>query len=351
MTSRSSARDPVGATLALAVADADLDIVVLDARAAGETPRGERTLALSHGARLIFERLGVWSALAAIRGAVTPIVAIDISQAGGFGMTRLDARENDLPALGYVVSYRALQAALDAALARAGDSVRHGVAVTAVGGTSAYAAVECAGAGQPMLARGLPRSPTARALRWPACARQRHDYGQVAARRQGLASNVAQDGIAYERFTPEGPIALLPQEDHYGLVWTVTPAARGSAAGASRLRVSGAARTDFAPRVERIHPRRRPGARFRSCSNTRPRRSAPRCVVLGNAAQTLHPVAGQGFNLGLRDAFELAQAILDAPRDSAGRCSRCCCATHAAGARDRCGGHRIHARTCQLIRQ
>src|ERR1700686_4940311 len=120
---------PVGATLALALVDADLDVVALDARAAGTLGRGDRSLALSHGARLILERVGVWSAVAAERGAVTPITAIDVSQRGGFGRVRLDAVEQQLPALGYVVSYRALQAALDAALARAGIAVLYGAAV------------------------------------------------------------------------------------------------------------------------------------------------------------------------------------------------------------------------------
>ena len=114
---------PVGATLALALGDADLDIVALDARGEGSIGRGDRSLALSHGARLILERVGVWGAVAACRDAVTPISAIDISQRGGFGRTRLDAIEQDLPALGYVVSYRALQAALDAALTRASTSL------------------------------------------------------------------------------------------------------------------------------------------------------------------------------------------------------------------------------------
>src|SRR5512143_1444795 len=98
---------PVGATLALALADGDLDVVVLDARAQGETRRGDRSLALSHGARLTLERCGVWPVLAAAMHAVTPIVEIDVSQAGGFGLTRLRAADDDLPALGYVVSYRA----------------------------------------------------------------------------------------------------------------------------------------------------------------------------------------------------------------------------------------------------
>src|SRR4029453_1469609 len=132
---------PVGATPALALADSDLNVLVLDARAAGETLRGDRSLALSHGARLIFERIGVWGALAATRDAATPITRIDISQAGGFGAMELAAEEQGVPALGYVVNYRALQVARDAALARSRVAVRHATTVSAVGGTPAYAAV------------------------------------------------------------------------------------------------------------------------------------------------------------------------------------------------------------------
>src|SRR5262252_5925321 len=121
---------PVGATLALALADGDLDVVVLDARAPGETLRGDRSLALSHGARLIMERIGAWGALAHTADAVTPITRIDISQAGGFGAMQLAAEEHGVPALGYVVSYRALQRALDAGLARTRVSVQHRMTVT-----------------------------------------------------------------------------------------------------------------------------------------------------------------------------------------------------------------------------
>ena len=72
---------PVGATLALALADADLDVVVVDARAAADTIRADRTLALSHGARLIFERLGIWTALAASPGAATPKTVAEVEAA------------------------------------------------------------------------------------------------------------------------------------------------------------------------------------------------------------------------------------------------------------------------------
>src|SRR5664279_2156515 len=132
---------PVGATLALALSESDLDVIALDARPAGTIARSDRSLALSHGARLIFERLDVWKGVAATPGAITPITAIDISQRAGFGRARLHASDQGVEALGYVVSYRALQHALDAALSRAGMPVEHGVDVKSV---SAKAGAGCA---------------------------------------------------------------------------------------------------------------------------------------------------------------------------------------------------------------
>src|SRR5271169_6238496 len=214
---------PVGATLALALVDGELDVVALDARAEGTIGRGDRSLALSHGARLILERVGVWSAVAAGRDAVTPISAIEISQRGGFGRTRLDAIEQELPALGYVVSYRALQAALDAALVRAGIDVLYGATVSEIRATPSYAVVTA-------MRRGVQTELTARLAALAdgsgdiasGIRRRHHDYGQVA-----LIGKVwprePHRGVAFERFTPQGPIALLPEGDHYGLVWTTTP--------------------------------------------------------------------------------------------------------------------------------
>jgi len=307
---------PVGATLALALAGGDLDVVVLDARAKGETLRGDRSLALSHGARLILERLGAWGGLAAVPDAVTPITRIDISQAGGFGQMQLVAEEQGVPALGYVVSYRALQAALDAALARTGLALRHGVTATSVGGTPAYAAVEREGTEtEPLLAR-LAAVADGTGAAVTGITRRRHDYGQVALVAKVWRS-MSHDGLAYERFTPDGPIALLPERDHYGLVWTVTPSradalrALDDAAFLAQLVLHFGARTGGFTHVaeRRAFPLTMEFARD-------PARA--RCVVLGNAAQTLHPVAGQGFNVGLRDAWELSEIIVDTPRERLG---------------------------------
>ena len=306
---------PVGGALALTLADADLDIVALDARAAGGTMRGDRSLALSHGARLIFERLGIWPRLAASPAAITPIVEIDISQSGGFGITHLAAEEQGVPALGYVVSYRALQAAIDAALIHAGIAVRFGAVAASVTGTNAVATIVVASGGETLHARLAVIADGAGTL-IAGIAREIRDYGQVA-----LIAKVGIEhphrGVAFERFTPEGPMALLPEGDHYGLVWTMAPAKAEFMLALSEGAFLAALARHFGPRV----------AGFRTVSDRRtfPLRLefarptvAPRSVVIGNAAQALHPVAGQGFNLGVRDAFELGQAIIRAPRDALG---------------------------------
>ncbi len=307
---------PVGGALALALADADLDIVALDARAAGATLRGDRSLALSHGARLIFERLAVWPRLAAMPGAVTPIVEIDISQAGGFGVTRLVAEEQGVPALGYVVSYRALQAAIDDALTRTGIELRYGTTAASVAGTPAHVSVALADdGGAPLLARlAVVADGTGTVV--AGIARERRDYGQVA-----LIAKVGMDsahrGVAFERFTPEGPMALLPEGDHYGLVWTMTPEKAESMLALSEDGFLAALAHHFGTRVtgfERVADRRTFPLRLEFARPT----TAPRSVVIGNAAQSLHPIAGQGFNLGVRDAYELGQAIIRTPRDALG---------------------------------
>lgn len=306
---------PVGATLALALAEADLDVVALDARSPGQSLRGERSLAISHGTRLIFERLGVWPALASADGAVTAIERIDVSQAGGFGVAALDAADGGWPALGYVVSYHALQRALDAAVARAGVAVRYGTTVTAIGGTPAYAAVTLEGERDVLLAR-LAAVADGTGAAVAGVERIVHDYGQHALLAK-LWTAWPHRGVAYERFTGQGPIALLPEGDHYGLVWTLTPERARAMLELDDGPFLAALATQFGTRVTgflRVADRR---AFPLVLEYSRPSVSR-RAVALGNAAQTLHPVAGQGFNLGVRDAYELARAVLEGGRDAIG---------------------------------
>jgi 2-octaprenyl-6-methoxyphenol hydroxylase len=322
---------PVGATLALALVEGGLDVVALDARAEGAIGRGDRALALSHGARLILERIGVWSAVAAPRDAVTPITAIDISQRGGFGRVRLEAVEQALPALGYVVSYRALQTALDAALLRAGIEVLYGAVVGEIRATPSYAAIDSIRRGtatelaSQLVAVADGSGDIARGIR-----RRRHDYGQVSLIGK-LWPREPHCGVAFERFTPEGPMALLPEGDHYGFVWTTTPEQCESLLALPDEEFVAALQRRFG--LHSTSGSRQctvPGAFVRVAE----RRAFPlrldyaervigqRVVLLGNAAQALHPVAGQGFNLGMRDAYELAQELLATPRDAIGRHER-----------------------------
>jgi 2-octaprenyl-6-methoxyphenol hydroxylase len=305
---------PVGATLALALAGEGVDLVALDARAEGETLRGDRSLALSHGARLIYERLGVWGELASRAGAVTPIVRIDVSQAGGFGAAVLDAADVGLPALGYVVSYVALQEALDAATERARIDVRYATPVERIDATPS--SVTVVGPADSRVTARLAVIADGTGASLPGIERVQHDYGQVAVIGK-IETREPHQGLAYERFTPEGPIALLPEGDHYGFVWTLTPAraqamlALPDDAFVARFAEHfGRRRTDFVRAWGRksfplVLALARPPV-------------AMRIVAIGNASQTLHPVAGQGFNVGLRDAWELKRAIAAAPRDDIG---------------------------------
>lgn len=306
---------PVGATLALALARADLDMVVLDARAEGTTLRGDRSLALSHGARLIFERLGVWAPLAAQAGAITPIVEIDISQARGFGSATLAAADIGLPALGYVVSYVALQSALDDAMRAASINVVWAQAVDQIDAAPTHASLRRTTVGNALAARFAVVADGS-GENVAGIRRVRHDYGQVALIAE-VTRATPQDGVAFERFTPQGPVALLPKGDRHGLVWTMTPARAEAALAMDDAAFIAALAAHAGTRIGRIveaGPRRT----FPLLLEYARPAATPRVAMLGNASQTLHPVAGQGFNMGLRDAFELARIIIDTPPEAIG---------------------------------
>jgi 2-octaprenyl-6-methoxyphenol hydroxylase len=305
---------PVGGTLALAIAQSGYSILALDAREPGSTLRGDRSLAISHGGRLIFERLGIFAPLASTPGAVTPITAIDISQARAFGTATLTAEEHALPALGYVISYRALQSAIDGALARTDVEIRYACEVTNVQGGPECADVTVADGDRVRARLAVVADGTGAAV--AGISRRRRDYGQVALIAKVTTAS-PHGGVAYERFTTSGPVALLPEGEHYGLVWTMTPQAAAEAVQWSDRRFLaelsahfGARRSDFASVRDR--------KTFPLALELAQPAVAARAVLVGNAAQSLHPIAGQGFNLGLRDAFELAQAINETPRDSLG---------------------------------
>ncbi|WP_345794519.1 FAD-dependent monooxygenase [Thauera sp. JM12B12] len=294
---------PVGLALALALKDAGLDIVLADARTREAVSRDPRDLALAHGTRLTLQRLGVWEALP-----TTAIQHIHISHQGGLGRTLIDAAEHELPALGYVSSAGTLAAALRAAVDAAGIPVLDETEITNLAAGADDVIASLAVAGQPA---------TRLRARFAACAEGglragdanvvEHDYGQHA-----LIADVQVAGghrhTAFERFTREGPVALLPKGQGYALVHVAHPEtadallALDDEAYLARLQahIGGRARlTSVGPRL-----------RYPLVLRYRRSTIAQRTVWLGNAAQTLHPVAGQGFNLALRDVWALADTVL-----------------------------------------
>ena len=299
---------PVGATLAALAAGRGLDIALFEARPA---PSGEqRILALSHGSRDILEEARAWPTPAAA------IASIHISQKGGPGRTLLEASEMALPALGYTVSYASLEDSLAARLRDAPIPIRYGAAcreisLDAQGATVRFASGEEARARLLVLADG-----GANASRIPGIAFSEKDYAQ-----QAVIGLVATDrphaGRAYERFTPQGPLALLPVEGRYALVWTATPreAQRLLALDEPQfLRELQEHFGDRAGRFTEVAKRASFPLKLRTVNTP----IALRTAIVGNAAQALHPIAGQGLNLGLRDAASLAAVISSLPRESVG---------------------------------
>ena len=294
---------PVGTALALGLERRGCAVTLLEARPAGGGEDDARTLALSHGSRLLLERLGVWP----LSPPATPILEINVTQRGGFGRVELTAAEAAVPALGYVVEYGALQRALGAALARSRVRVEVGCAVLEVGGDADQACVTVSQGGvrREMCGALVVVADGGGALE-PAAV-ERRDYAQSALVCE-VASEAPHRHRAFERFTAEGPLALLPNARGWALVWTATPERAATLAALDESAFCAQLREAFGPTLGAFSLC---GARsvFPLQLKVAARTTTPRCVLIGNAAQTLHPVAGQGFNLGLRDAHELARLI------------------------------------------
>ena len=290
---------PVGLTAALALHQAGHPVRVIDARATDAPGTDPRAIALSHGSRLILDRLGVWPTIAA-----TPIAHIHVSQQDGFGQTRIEAADHRLDALGFVTRLGALAQTLRAAVTRAGIRVDAGHALLDRA-SSADGVVATIRSDATTLQLETPLLLLAEGK--PAGSAARKDYGQSAIVTEAWCTE-PHEARAYERFTPEGPLALLPLEGGYSVVWCMRDAsAQAVLAQDDATFLANLTRaTRFAQRSwTRVAGR----AAFALSLVHGGEPAQARCIALGNAAQTLHPVAGQGLNLGLRDAFELAEAL------------------------------------------
>lgn len=305
----------VGATLALALAEIGLDVVLIEAHpfgTFGQPSFDERTTALSNGSRRIFEALRIWPLL---EREATAIRRIHVSDRGRFGFARLDAAEQGLAALGFVVVNRAMGAALWQRLEASAVRILAPARVRGMRLIDGRQQIECDLGPQgsaPVSAKlAIAADGAQSALREAAgIGAQTWDYQQTA-----LVTNVLtqrfHDHVAYERFTPAGPLALLPMsEGRVGLIWTFTGDVAQSLAQANDAEFLARLQDAFGFRLGRFM---RVGTRqlYPLALTRADQHVAERLAIVGNAAQTLHPIAGQGFNLGLRDAASLAEVLAD----------------------------------------
>ena len=281
-----------------------------------------RSVALSYTSKQIFAGMGVWSSINQL--GVAPIKKIHVSDRGHAGVTRLNADDENVDALGYVVETRVIGQALFSALKK-----QENVQLIAparlknyeVSEQSASAILEHEGKQKTLTTKLLVAADGGDSVvrRLSGVRIKQRNYEQSA-----VIANVASDrphhNQAFERFTDSGPLALLPMagtenEPHrFSLVWTINSAdcekimSWDDAVFLQELKKRCGGRAG-----EFIHASERhvyPLSLMRAKEHIR-----ERLAIIGNAAHTLHPVAGQGFNLGLRDVAALSQVIIDAMRD------------------------------------
>jgi 2-octaprenyl-6-methoxyphenol hydroxylase len=312
----------VGASLALSLAPLGLRIALLEAVAPGTVDQhpsfDERTTALANGTVRAFRTLGAWDAMSR---EAAPIRRIHVSDRGRFGSARVDATEQGLEALGYVVPNRAIGAALWQALApyRNVEVLAPARAVgSEVDGDRRVVHCEQGGDTKSVAARLVVAADGIRSLvrEHSGIGADRIDYEQSAITAVAVPQRF-HDHVAYERFTDSGPIAVLPLTDgRCGLVWTARPAEAGRLLALDDDAFLAEFQRAFGFRLGRFL---RVGRRssYELVLSRAERHVGPRLAVVGAAAQGLHPIAGQGFNLGLRDAMSLAELIADRRLDGA----------------------------------
>ena len=304
----------VGASLAAALAPLPLKIAVVEAvpfGRHGQPSYDERITAISWGSRRIFESIGLWEHMAP---EATAIHHIHVSDRGYFGMTRLHAQEMHVQSLGYVVPNRVIGRALSEFLSRQPRITLLApakISEVSVQCDAVIAKVEGEDA-RPLKARLLVAADGASSTirEQLGITARTWDYGQSA-----IICNVSvqrpQPGIAFERFTDSGPLALLPMgDDRYALIWTVASPCVPAVLAMTDTEFLETAADRFNGRCGRFMRAGRRQAYPLSLVRAGAQLHR-RVVVIGNAAHSLHPIAGQGFNLSLRDVAVLADTLAD----------------------------------------
>ena len=302
----------VGASLAVALKPLNLRVGVVEAFPFGHASQpgyDDRSIALSYGSSRIYQGMGIWGQL---REGLEAIRQIHVSDRGYFGATRLSAEQEQVPALGYVVESRVLGKVLFDELENSTTRLLAPATVCGLEQQTDHVDVEIeqGGVRETLQTRLLVVADGAksRLREWLGIAVQERDYGQTAIIANVSTAQVHQN-VAYERFTADGPLALLPMTDNrYSLVWT-----HRTEAADARLQLDDAA---FLTALQQVFGYRqgqfiKVGKRsaFPLSLMKSKQETAGRAVLIGNASHTLHPVAGQGLNLALRDVAVLCDLL------------------------------------------
>jgi 2-octaprenyl-6-methoxyphenol hydroxylase len=273
-------------------------IALIDGKTTAAASQDPRSVALSWGSHELLNQIHAWPVNA------TAITQIHVSRRSRFGRTLIDCTEHQLPALGYVSRYGDLVRSLSAELSATGVSQYRPLLVTHAEESNTHINITLSD--QQQIRADLLVQAEGGVFGTQVSKELHRDYQQVA-----IVASVHSDSVipgrAFERFTEEGPLALLPDRDAYSLVWCVRPEH-----GEALLAMS---ETEFLQALQRAFGNRVGTFTHISQRHSYPlglnaqQTNSPRMVAIGNAAQTLHPVAGQGLNLGLRDAAVLANVL------------------------------------------
>lgn len=306
----------VGASLAVALKPLNLKVGLIEAFAleSNQQPSyDDRTVALSHGSRLIYQGMNIWSEIE--RGSEA-IQHIHVSDRGHFGATRIHASQEQVPALGYVVENRVLGRVLYNALPEPQyfELFMPATVTEVLPSPEQVDVVIQSGASTQTLSTQLlvvadgARSPIREQL---GITTTQHDYGQTAVI-TNVSTEYLPNQIAYERFTAQGPIALLPiTNNRYSLVWTQPNVEVPTVMSWSDAEFLAQLQDAFGYRQGRFTKVGKRAAYPLVLVKTTTE-TAERTIIMGNASHAIHPVAGQGLNLSLRDVAVLTDLLADA---------------------------------------
>jgi len=303
----------VGASLACALKHKPLKIGIVEAvplHAENQPSYDDRAIALAYGSKRIFDGMGIWPQVAPL---ATPIKQIHISDRGHFGLTRLDHRKEHVEALGYVVLGRDLGNVL-------ADQLQHQHNVELITPAkltgiqqlpdSIQAEIERDGNTETLTAKLIIAADGGNSTTRQLLNIDSHtdDYGQTA-----IIANITpgkpHNFVAYERFTDCGPLALLPMSDQRcSLVWTQLHEHVDEIMGLSDAEFLARLQARFGYRLGRLQKVGQRAAYPLKLLRTK-EQVRPRVAVIGNAAHAIHPIAGQGYNLGIRDVSAMAEVL------------------------------------------